>query len=133
MLEVMPVVRHMLLCDDVQVRPKQPHKLNILGLAGTINALGLAADVRHLVTLGVFLQVTELYRDTRVSISVSDADWDDEIYLGKDHLVVAAPTPLHVVPLHIRIGPVDFPHDGLYWVNCRFDGHTHAQEPLMVR
>src|SRR5262249_58753176 len=38
MNDVEPVVRHMLLCDDVQPDPQNPHKVNVLGLVSTIGS-----------------------------------------------------------------------------------------------
>jgi hypothetical protein len=37
-----PVVRHMLLCDDVQRDPGDPRKVNVFGLVSTVRAVAEA-------------------------------------------------------------------------------------------
>jgi hypothetical protein len=133
MLEVAPVVRHMLLCDDVRQRPNNPGKLDILGLTSALRATEVVRGLHRVILLGVFVQVTELYRDGRAKVVVADAETDEDVYAGPIHTVKGVADPLAGTPLFFRIGPVDFPRAGLYWVEFHYNDRRIAQEPLKVR
>jgi hypothetical protein len=114
MLDVTPVVRHMLLCEDVQPRGNNSGKLDLLGLTSIIRPTGASSGPRRVILLGVFLQVIELHGNGFGQIFVSDADATEDVYAGARHRIARAASPLMLTPLFFRIGPVDFPQPGLF-------------------
>jgi hypothetical protein len=129
----LPVVRHLLLCRDVQSDAQEPYQLDVMGFTGRLrvpaNATGQVAVAR----LCALAMLTEVRHAGLVQIGLFLADTGKVAYLGRQHRVVAGSSPLALLPVLIRLPSFFLPHAGLYMVEFRYNGIGIAQEPLIVR
>ncbi len=132
MAAIDPVVRHMLLCDDVRPDPDNPHRLDVFGLASTLRVLAGAFPFVH-AELCVLMMMTEVRAEGWGSIVVVDAESALAIFSGSDHRILPASSPLDLVAAVFRIRNCRFPAPGLYEVQFRYNGKVLAQQPLFVR
>ena len=104
MLDVDPIVRHMLLCEDVQVNKANRNKLNLFGFTSTLRPLIEGGDAR-IVSLCVFLQLTELYRGGIGQVIVREDESEVKIYSGQTHSLQQTANPLMLASVVVRVGP----------------------------
>ncbi len=133
MAVIPPVVRHMLVCDDVTRDPDNPERLNVLGL---ISAIDSGEDppfpLRH-PQLSIFLQMTNGRGSGMAQVLIREADTDQFVSAGRPHRVTFPKEPLLVHGAVFRLLGCLFPRAGLYYVEFWFDGEVIAEEPLLVR
>lgn len=125
-----PVVRHMLLCDDVRADPVNPHRLDVFGLATTLHAESFPALVSELCVL---LMLTEVRGPGLGRVVVVDAEAQLAIFTGADHPIQPRSNPLDVTGIVFRIRNCPFTKPGLYEVQFRYNEKVLAQQPLLVR
>ena len=133
MSAVAPFVRHMLLCDDVRTNPADPRKVIVYGLVNEIRSTATEPSwpVRH--SFSVYLALTEGRGAGEGRIVVTAADSGRPTYTGHPHRIEFEADPLKVKGVIFRIVNCSFPQAGLYWVEFRFNDHSIARQPLLVR
>jgi hypothetical protein len=128
-----PVVRHMLLCDDVQHDPDNPVKLNVIGLA---NILRSTADppfpFKH-PQLCVYLHLTGGRGTGQAQVVAVHGDSDQVAFASPVNALSFGSDPLALVGVIFRMRNCPFPEAGLYWIQFRYNGKVIAQQPLVVR
>jgi hypothetical protein len=129
---VVPFVRHMLLCDDVQASSTSPHKINVYGLLSAVRSADpkSAYPVRH--SFAVYMALTGR-GSGEGRISVIDAGTGDVTFRGQAHTIDFGPDPLKVLGVIFRIQPCLFPRPGLYWVEFQYNNISVARQPLLAR
>jgi hypothetical protein len=133
MNEVDPVVRHMLLCDDVQRDPVNPNKVNVIGLVSTIQGVSEPPFPLLHPELCVYLQVTGGRGEGDAQIVVQHADSDQVVFSSPAHRLVFSTNPLSILGIIFRIQSCVFPGPGLYWVQFWYNQKRLAQQPLLTR
>jgi hypothetical protein len=124
-----PVVRHMLLCEDVRRRQNNAFKYDVLGVFGIARPV---ADFPLRLSFCVFLEMTG--RGTgRGNVCVVDADTDDIVYQGTEHTMVFGADPLQSHAVAIRIVSCSLDSPGLYWVEFMYNGEQLQREALLVK
>jgi hypothetical protein len=133
MADINPVIRHMLLCDDVRSDPTQPGRYDLLGFCSRItSATTPSFPLRH-PALCTFVQFTGARGIAEIQIVVHAADTDTVVFSSRRHRVQMPSDPLELVGLKLVIQDCPFPQPGLYWVRFSWNGDVVAQEPLLLR
>jgi hypothetical protein len=128
-----PIVRHMLVCDNVAPSTTSAASLNVLGVVHTIRAKpGQAFPLRH-PGLCVYLMLSGGVGTGEVQIRVVEADTGIDIFGSPAHHITY-PTDRHeIAGLVFRITGCVFPQPGLYWVEFHHDGLIVRQVSVVVR
>src|SRR4051794_36700388 len=113
---IAPVVRHMLLCEDVRPDPSNPNRLDILGLIGTVQGAEGATVPLHLPLLCVYLNLTGGRGIGQARIDVRQADSGNVVFASPSHSLTFPADPLAVRSVVFRIRDGVFREPGLYWV-----------------
>ncbi len=133
MSDIDPVVRLMLLCDEVAHDPDNPLKVNVFGLVSTLHATSDPPfPLRH-TQLCVYLQVTGGRGTGQGEVVAIHADSDQVAFRSPATALTFGGDPLAVLGLVFRLRDCPFPEPGLYWVQFRYNGTLLAQQPLVVR
>ena len=133
MASIPPIVRHMLVCDDVDRGPALRPKLDVLGMVHTIRAKpGLPFPLHH-PGLCVYLVLTGGAGSGVVRIRVVEADSGIEAFGSPAHRISYPPDRHEVAGVLFRITDCVIPRPGLYWVEFLHDGNVVQPEPIIVR
>jgi len=133
MADINPVIRHLLLCDDVRPDPDHPEKLNIYGLFSRITSqLTLAYPLRH-PEMCVLLQFANGRGSGEAKIVVRAADTGEVVFTSRAHRLVLPADPLGILGATFRLKDCPLPRAGLYWVEFMWKERELAQEPLELR
>jgi hypothetical protein len=128
-----PVVRHMLLCDDVRADPDSPEKINIHGHVTRIRSGDQPPfPLRH-PSMCVYVVVSGGRGEGEFRIVVKEADPNEVVFASPGHRIAFPADPVAVVGIVFRILDCPFPRPGLYVVHLEFNRRSLAQEPLVVR
>jgi hypothetical protein len=133
MKTIKPVVRHMLLCEDVQLSPTNSRKVNVFGLLSAVRVedhVG-AFPLQH--SFCVYLMLTGGRGAGDGQIVVIHDETQEFVYVGTPHRITFDPNPLSIKGVIIRVPACDLPTPGLYWVCFRYNDEVIAQEPFEVR
>ena len=128
-----PVVRHMLLCDDIQPHPSNPNKMDVLGLVSTIHAVAEADFPLHVPMLCIYLEISGGRGTGQARIDCRQADSDLVRFSSLTHELTFPPDPRAVRGLVFRLVDCLFPQSGLYWVQFCYNRQILAEQPLVVR
>jgi hypothetical protein len=131
MAVIPPVVRHMLVCDDVTTNPLNASKVNLIGLTTYVQARGAFPVLTP--QLCVYLQFTNGRGVGRVQVRVREAATNRLLVGSRLHWVAFPNSPLPVHGMVFRVRNCVFLQPGLCHVEFCVDGKTVAVEPLMVR
>lgn len=132
MIDIDPIVRHMIVCEDVQPSMDSPEKMNVLGLVHTIRSQEEPPYPLLHPGLCVYLQLTcRGSGDARI-VAVQ-ADTDQPIFATPIHTLHFGTDPLAVLGVVFRIRGCPFPEAGLYWIQFRYNNSIIAQQPLLLR
>ena len=130
---VAPVVRLMLLCDDVARRADAPTKVNIVGLVHAINVPDEAEFPIVIDQLTIYLALTGGRGPARLQIVGVYADTEEVAFQNPERSVDFGTDPLMVHGLTFRVRAITVHHPGLYLVQVRCNGLVVAHQPLLVR
>ena len=132
MASIPPVIRHMLICDDVQRGSETRPKLNVIGLVHRIRAKpGQQFPIQH-TGLCVYLVLTGGSGTGQIQVRITDAESDVGLVETPIHEFEHPPDRHAISGLAIRIAACIFPHPGLYWVEFHHDGNMLRREPVSV-
>jgi hypothetical protein len=130
---VEPVVRLMLLCDDVERPADTPTKVNILGLVHAITVAEDAVFPLEFAQLTVYLALAGGRGSARINLVGVEADTEQIVFQTPERSVDFGNDPLMVRGLTYRIQTISIPRPGLYLIQFRCNGNVLAQQPLLVR
>lgn len=133
MASIPPVVRHLIVCDDVTQAGAPAPNLTVKGLIHAIRLKpGVGFPFRH-PGLTVFVQFSGGVGTGLVQVAVVTADDETAVY-ESDPTPLTHPTDRHQVGgVVFRVLDCVFPRPGLYWVEFRYDGLLVQREPVIVR
>ena len=132
MADVAPVVRHLLVCEDLIRDPTNPQRVTLVNLIGHIRSPFQPPFPYRREELCVFVQLTEGRGVGDVWIAVEQADTERTILRNPTHRVSFSPNPVEVAGLSFRIRKWTFPSPGLYWVQFWYNGTMLAREPIIL-
>jgi hypothetical protein len=132
---VRPVVRYLIVCEDIRTDPANPRRATLVNVISAIRSADQPAFPLLYRELCVFVQLTECRGSTGVAVTIVHAETGQFGYPGPAQpWAVALPNdPLEVVGLRFRIRDIPFPLPGLYWVQFWCGGELLAQQPLVLR
>jgi uncharacterized protein DUF6941 len=133
MSEVLPVVRYLILCEDVQTDPDNPRRVTLVGLLSTMRSLEEPPFPLLYRELCVFLQMTECRGPADGRVEIRQADSAQVVFRSRTRTIPLGSDPLEVVGFVFRIRNCLFPAPGLYWVQFWYNGEVLAQQPLVLR
>lgn len=132
MADLFPVVRHILICEDLVYDPANPQRVTLVNLIGHIRSSSQPRFPHRRAELCVLVQLTEGRGVGEVWVAVEQADTEKRILRTPTHRVSFGPNPLAVTGVPFRIRKWIFPHPGLYYVQFWYNGKMLAWEPLIV-
>jgi hypothetical protein len=127
-----PVVRHMILCDDVRRYPNNPNKIDIIGLLSTVRPAADSAYPLLLPNLCVFLSLTG-GRGTGVGqINLRHADSGILLRSSAPVALTFPANPLALTGLIVRLRNCILPQPDLYWVEFCYNQKVIAQQSVVA-
>ncbi|HEY7153859.1 MAG TPA: hypothetical protein VH575_07850 [Gemmataceae bacterium] len=132
MADVLPIVRHLLVCEDLIHDPANPQCVTLVNLIGHIRSPSQPPFPYRRAELCVFVQLTEGRGGGDAWIAVEQADTERTIFRTPTHRVSFGLNPLEVSGVSFRIRKGTFPSPGLYWVQFWYNGKIAAREPLVL-
>lgn len=133
MSQVHPVVRYLIVCEDVHVDTSNPRRVSLIGLISTIRALDSPPYPFLYEELCVFVQLTECRGPAQAWIECRHADSGHIAFRTPARTVQFSNDPLEVCAVAFRIRDCSFPSRGLYWVAFCYNGTAIAEQPLLLR
>jgi hypothetical protein len=133
MSEVHPVVRYLIVCEDVRVDPDNPRRITLVGLISAIRSIEQPAFPLLYAEICVFLQLTECRGPAEGRIEIRHADSGQVVFRTRTRTVPFSSDPLEVVGVTFRIRNCLFHEAGLYWVQFWYNEEMIAQQPLLLR
>jgi len=127
----LPIVRHMLICDDARPTRGNPRKMTVHGLLNTIEVQSRRFPARF--GFCVYLLLTECRGSGIGRIRVVDAESGELGYEGGGLNLRFGKDPLLAHAVVVRITECELPAPGLYWIEFRYEDELLAREPLLVR
>lgn len=128
-----PVVRHLIVCDDILSDPNNLRRVTLVNLLHAIHSLKQPPFPLLQRELCAMVQVTECRGAGEFRIEFVQADTGRVIRRTRTISNDFGNDPLEVFGLPFRIKDCLFPAAGLYWVQFWYNDHMIAQEPLLLR
>ncbi|MBX9623746.1 MAG: hypothetical protein K2X82_08020 [Gemmataceae bacterium] len=133
MATIPPIVRQMLVCEDVRVGGNGRPGVDVLGLAHVIGPRPGESFPLPYPGLCVYLRLSGGVGTGRAFLRLVEADTDDEVIRTPEFEVAHPPDRHRAAGVIVRPVGCVFPRPGLYWVEFYHDGLLLRQEPLTVR
>ena len=133
MSQLLPTVRYLIVCEDVQTNPDDPHRVTLVDLISTIRSLEQPPFPLLYREICVFLQLTECRGPGQGRIEIQNADSSEVVFRGRTRTIPLGADPLAIVGITFRIRNCIFREPGLYWVQFWYNEQMIAQEPLLLR
>lgn len=127
----LPIVRHMLICDDARPSRRNPRKMTVYGLLNTIEVQNAIFPANF--GFCVYLLLTECRGSGSGQINVANAETGELCYQGGLLDLRFGKDPLLAHAVVVRITECELPAPGLYWIEFRYEDEMLAREPLLVR
>jgi hypothetical protein len=132
MSEVHPIVRYLIVCEDLQTDTDNPRRVTIVGLISTIRACEQPSYPLLNRELCVFLQMTECRGPAEGHVEIQHADSGRVVFRTSQRTLPLPNDPLEVVGVTFRIRNCIFPEPGLHWVQFWYKGRIIGQQPLLL-
>jgi hypothetical protein len=128
-----PVVRHMMLCQEVQADPHDPSKVSLIGIVNAIHSQSDPPFPCQLPLLCVYLQLTGGRGDGQVRITVAAADTGEVIFATPSHQISFVADPVVLQILKVKLKNCVYPRPGVYWVQFWYDEEVLVEVSLVLR
>jgi hypothetical protein len=133
MSSVLPTVRYLIVCEDVQTDPDNPRRVTLVGLISAIRSVEQPPYPLRYRELCVFLQLTECRGSADGRIEIQHADTGQVVFRTRTRTIPFGNDPLEVVGATFRIRNCRFREPGLYWVQFWYNEQMIAQQALLLR
>jgi hypothetical protein len=128
---IRPVVRCLLVCEDIVLDPANSRKVTLVGLTHAIRALeGFPLCQAELCVL---VQLADARGTGHMRIEITEADTGRVVFRTRTRNTSFGNDPLEVVGVRFRIRNCTFPAAGLYWVQFWYNDELLEQQPLVLR
>jgi hypothetical protein len=111
-----PVVRYMVLCDDILRDSSNPRRVHLIGPISAIRSSATPPFPSEHPKLCIFLHLTDCRGNGNIRVDIVHADSDVTIFRSQVWPVQFSGDPLEVYGLVFRLQQIPFPEPGLYWV-----------------
>jgi hypothetical protein len=133
MSEVLPIVRYLIICEDMQTDPDHPRRVTIVGLISAIRSLEQPPFPILYRELCVFLQLTGCRGPADGRVEIQHADSGQVVFRTRTRTIPFGDDPLEIVGVTFRIRDCLFQVEGLYRVQFWYNEQMIAQQPLLLR
>ena len=134
---MMPVVRYMLLCEEVRVDPARPNCIDVACLMGKIVSLeDPPFPLLRAEPICVYLELTECYGSGvgQIRVAFSDEEHEETLFGSEEHqLDFAGHSPLELLGVVFRLVDCEFPQAGRYSVQFWYNGAKVEERPKLLR
>jgi hypothetical protein len=131
-MQVKPVVRYMVLCDDIHLAPDNDRQVTIVNLISNIRSLENPPYPLVRRELCVFLALTEC-RGEGVGKIVCTFEDGRRVFETRERQISFGLDPLEVVGVPFRIRDCLFSEAGLYSIQFWYEGNVLEERPLLMR
>lgn len=132
-MAITPVVRYMLLCDDLQVDVLNNRRITIVGLIWNIHSVDDPPYPLFYREFCIFLALTGGRGQGDGHIICVCEDSAKKIFETPKRQITFPVDPLEVVGVTFRIRDCSFPQAGRYSVQFWYDGVMVEERPLRMR
>ncbi len=130
MASLLPVVRYLIVCEDI---PAQLSRISLINLLGTLRSSSQPPFPFQCPKFCVYARPTECRGTGEVRLEIIEENTQTVIYQSASRRYNFGNDPLRVYGASFRIRDCVFPNAGLYWVQLCYNDTVVFQEPLRVR
>jgi hypothetical protein len=132
MAGLLPVVRHLLVCEDLVYNPTKRQSVSLKNLLGNIRPMSHPPYPLRYPQLCVYVQLSECRGDGEARLRVEEADTNTLIYQTPKIKISLGNDPLKKHGLPFRIRDLLFPSAGLYSVEFWYNDVWLGEETLLL-
>jgi hypothetical protein len=132
MASLLPVVRHLLISEDLIYDPVNPQRVTIKNLLGNVRSVSQPPYPLLYPQLCVYVQLTECRGAGEIRLRIEEADTNALVYESPKLKVSLGNDPLRKHGLPFRIRDLLFPAAGLYIVEFWYNEARLAEETLLL-
>ena len=132
-MQLPPVIRCLMICENAVRDPDNPHRVSLLGLASTIRSKDEPPYPLLLREVCVFVQMTECVGAGDLHVQIFHPDSGDLLFRTKSRRLDFGDNPLEIHGIIFRIRDLAIPRQGLYTFEFCYNGITEAEGYLLMR
>lgn len=132
MADPLPVIRHMIVCEDIPIDPAHPRRVTLVNLLSSIRSRSQPPFPFRCAKLCVHVQLTECRGTAEVRLRIEQADTQTTIFRTRPQRASFGNDPLQVFNMSFRFRDCVFPSAGLYWVQLCYNDSVIFEEPLKL-
>jgi len=129
MAGLLPVVRHLIVCEDI---PAGTPRISLINLLGTLRSSSQPPFPFRYPKFYVYARLTEGRGVGEVRLEIEETDTQKVIYKSGSRRYNFGNDPLKVFNISFRVRDCVFPAAGLYSVQLCYNDIVSFQEPLKV-
>lgn len=128
-----PIVRQLVVCEDVVADPSNSQRHSLVNLISSINSIATPKYPTTCPEFCVYVQLTECRGSGAVTLRVLQADSERVVFCSESRAIRFVGSPLEVMAVAYRIRNCPFPGPGLCWVQLWFEELLLSQQPILLR
>jgi hypothetical protein len=132
-MDIAPIVRYMLLCDDWKLDLRSSRRVTIIGLINNINVFDPSLYPHIYREMCVFLALTDCRGKGEGQIVCIFEETGRKIFETVKRPILFGNDPLEVVAVPFRIRECKFPFPGRYSMQFWYNNDRNAEHPLLLR
>jgi hypothetical protein len=129
----LPVVRYMIVSNDLRIDPTQPQSVDIVGLLYNIRAHGTPPFPMTYTQFCVFLALTDCRGEGEGWLECVNDDTGQRVFGSARYSLSFGEDPLRVIGVRFRLTECPFPVAGMYAVQFWYNGVVLEQKFVRVR
>lgn len=132
MADILPVIRHMIVCEDIPIDPARPQRVTLVNLLSSVRSPNQPPFPFRCPKLSVYVQLTECRGLAQVNLRIEQEDTQKIILRTAPRKISFGNAPLQVFNMFFRLRDCTFPSAGLYWVQLWYNNTVIFREPLKL-
>jgi hypothetical protein len=133
MAPLLPIVRHLILCQDIRSGEDEESRFSLIRLVHYLRSTTNPPYPCRVKQLCAFILLTECRGPGTVALDILQEDTGTVIWQTATRPVAIPNDPLAMATIIYRERGCVFPEPGLYSVRFWYNGVVLAQEPLVMR
>jgi hypothetical protein len=133
MANIDPFVRHMIVCEEVELDPADRSKYTVRGVVNYIRPTEPVSFPVVVEQLCVLLEVSGGRGNGETFVAAESAESGAIVFRTPPRFISYPPDPLLVSPILFRIRQCVFREPGLYWIQVWHNGRKLGEQSLVVR
>jgi len=130
---ILPIVRHLIPCEDYFIHAAHPEKISLINLIFGIRSLQDPPFPVVQREFCLFLMLSNGRGKGNLRLAIVQVDTDEAILKTAVRPINFGNDPLRVIGLPIRIKDCEFPAAGLYSIEVTFDDQLIGQQQLLLK